>query len=98
MSIPLAMLIAWNNEVVEKENIAMVKCTYKHEFPVDEWGRPGGFYSLADVPVVRHTELERDGHVVARDTRKELYEVEDPEMGRKFVVPFSKVTLLEPIN
>ena len=28
-----------------------MKCTYKKEFPVDEFGRPGALYSLADLPV-----------------------------------------------
>lgn len=27
-------------------------CTYKKVFPVDEYGRLGGLYSLADVPMI----------------------------------------------
>ena len=39
------------------------KCTYKKLFPVDEWGRPGGFYSLADVPIANEKVLVREGTV-----------------------------------
>ena len=42
------------------------QCTYKKKFPVDEFGRLGGFYSLADIPVARYEIKERRGVVVAQ--------------------------------
>ena len=54
-----------------------MKCKYKYKFPVDEFGRPGAMYSLADLPVVGYKVLERTGTLKKRDTEKELYEVEE---------------------
>ena len=72
----------------------MNEVKYTTTFPVDEWDRPGGFYSLVDVPIRRYKELTRAGVITARDLKKELYEVEDTEEGWKFVVPFDKVKVL----
>ena len=41
------------------------RCYYTKEYPVDEFGRPGGFYSLADLPVVGHDRLTRRGVIEA---------------------------------
>ena len=32
-------------------------CKYKAEWPVDEFGRIGGMYSLADLPVQGYVEI-----------------------------------------
>tara|TARA_B100000287_G_C20425690_1_gene699387 strand:+ start:668 stop:847 length:180 start_codon:yes stop_codon:yes gene_type:complete len=29
-----------------------------YTYPVDEWGRLGGFYSLADVPIVKYVDYD----------------------------------------
>ena len=71
-----------------------MKCKYKYEFPVDEFGRPGGFYSLADLPVVGYKVLERFGTLKKRDSKKELYELKDDENNWTLVVPFSDVELV----
>ena len=34
--------------------MAEYHCTYRMEFPVDEFGRLGGLYSLADLPIMEH--------------------------------------------
>ena len=73
----------------------MIPCTYTKTFPVDEWDRPGGFFSLADVPIAGHKELTREGTVLARDTSTQLYEVEDYENGWVFIVPMDDVVLNE---
>ena len=54
-----------------------MKCKYKYEFPVDEFGRPGAMYSLADLPVAGYKVLERFGTLKKRDSKKELYELKD---------------------
>ena len=71
-----------------------MKCTYKKLFPVDEFGRPGALYSLADLPVVGTKVLEREGTVIAQDSNKELYEIKDTGRdpgGFTVVVPMSDV-------
>ena len=71
-----------------------MKCKYKYKFPVDEFGRPGAMYSLADLPVVGHKILERFGTLKKRDTKQELYELKDDENNWTLVVPFSDVELV----
>tara|TARA_B100001250_G_scaffold165511_1_gene142473 strand:- start:4032 stop:4262 length:231 start_codon:yes stop_codon:yes gene_type:complete len=71
-----------------------MNCTYKKEFPVDEFGRPGALYSLADLPVVGTKVLEREGTVIAQDSNKGLYEIKDTGRdpgGFTVVVPMSDV-------
>ncbi len=73
----------------------MIKCKYKKKFPVDEWDRPGGFYSLADVPIVATKVLERTGFIVAQDTSTELYEIKDDDnLAMKVVVPMKDVEII----
>ena len=71
-----------------------MKCKYKYEFPVDEFGRPGGFYSLADLPVYGYKMLERTGTLLTQDSEKKLYEVKDDEDNFKVVVSWSDVELV----
>ena len=70
-----------------------MNCKYKHVFPIDEFGRIGGMYSLADIPVSGTKEFTRVGILTARDPSRELYEVEDDEWGWSFVVPYDKIEL-----
>ena len=55
------------------------ECKYKHKFPVDEFDRPGGMFSMADLPINGHKVLEREGIVTAQDSKQKLYQVEDKE-------------------
>ena len=71
-----------------------MKCRYKYKFPVDEFGRPGAMYSLADLPVAGYKVLERIGTLQKRDTEKELYELKDNEKNWKLVVPFADVEII----
>jgi hypothetical protein len=69
-----------------------MKCTYKKEFPVDEFGRPGALYSLADLPVVGSKVLEREGTLISQDSKKKLYQIKD-DKGFTVVVPMSDVEI-----
>ena len=69
-----------------------MKCTYKKEFPIDEFGRPGALYSLADLPVVGTKVLEREGTLISQDSKKKLYQVKD-DKGFTVVVPMSDVEI-----
>ena len=71
-----------------------MKCKYKYKFPVDEFGRPGAMYSLADLPVVGYKVLERTGTLKKRDSKKELYELKDDEKNWTLVVPFADVEVV----
>tara|TARA_B100000927_G_C16377889_1_gene434217 strand:- start:399 stop:638 length:240 start_codon:yes stop_codon:yes gene_type:complete len=71
-----------------------MKCRYKFKFPVDEFGRPGGMYSLADLPVVGYKILERVGTLKKRDSAKKLYELQDIEKNWTLVVPFEDVEII----
>lgn len=70
-------------------------CTFRYNFPVDRFDRPGGFYSLADLPIAGRKVLERQGKVTALDSKQELYEVVDDLGGWTLVVPMSDVELEE---
>ena len=71
-----------------------MKCRYKYKFPVDEFGRPGAMYSLADLPVVGYKVLERIGTLKKRDSAKKLYELQDMEKNWTLVVPFEDVEII----
>ncbi len=77
-----------------------MNCTYKKEFPVDEFGRPGGMYSLADLPIVSMKVLEREGTLISQDSKKRLYEIKDTGKdpgGFTVVVPMSDVEVANGI-
>ena len=56
------------------------RCYYEAEWPVDEYDRPGGLYSLADLPVVQHKKLVRRGLVIGRNKQDTRYQVKDMDL------------------
>jgi len=72
--------------------------TYKYKFPVDSFGRPGGMYSMADLPIAGFKVLERKCEVLTQDSKQELYEVRDIEKNWTIVVPFQDVGDIEEVN
>ncbi len=76
------------------ENIEIGKsydCEFTVNIPLDEWGRPGGMHSLADVPVVRVGDYSGTGLLLARDPASKLVEVRDYKSNAKFVVEFKDI-------
>jgi hypothetical protein len=74
-------------------------CKYKADWPVDEYGRLGGMYSMADLPVQGFVELERTGTLLSQDSKRKMYEVQDSEkVFVKRVVPFDKVSNIEEVD
>ena len=74
-------------------------CKYKAEWPVDQYGRLGGMYSLANLPVQGYVEMEREGKLLAKDSKRQVYEVQDSEKQFvKRVVSFDKVTNIEEVE
>lgn len=56
--------------------------------PMDEDGRLGGPYSLADLPVVKTGTYEGLGILIQRDSEKKLVKLQDEKSGKEFIVPF----------
>ena len=56
--------------------------------PMDEYGRVGGPYSLADLPVVKTGTYEGLGILIQRDSEKKLVKLQDEKSGKEFIVPF----------
>ena len=71
------------------------ECTFKvKNIPLDEFGRPGGMMSLADIPIEKIGDYTSTGTIVARDLNKKLLEVEDRKtnsLPKTYVVKFSDV-------
>ena len=42
-------------------------CEYRKAFPIDEFGRLGGMYSLADLPISGEKVMQRLGVVFAKN-------------------------------
>ena len=70
-------------------------CTFTlKDIPMDEFGRPGGMMSLADLPIEKYGDYTSTGTIVARDLNKKLLEVEDRKtnsLPKTYVVKFENV-------
>ena len=75
--------------------MAEYHCTYTKEFPVDEFGRLGGFYSLADLPIVQHKEMTRTGIIEAQDKKQQSFKIRDSEKNFIEWVPMTDVTIVQ---
>jgi len=88
--------------MISPKNIVAGKsytCTFTVPcIPLDEFGRPGGMLSMADLPIARVDDYTSTRYIVARDLDKELFEVMDERSNRKFVVEFSNTTDIEDMN
>ena len=71
------------------------ECTFTvKNIPLDTFGRPGGMYSLADIPVEKIGDYTSTGAIVARDLNTKLMEVEDFKVDGKpktYVVKFENI-------
>ena len=66
---------------------------------MDEFGRPGGFYSLADLPVVGHDRLTRRGVIEAKNSDDGLkYKIRDVDDNRVEWIPENDVEIGEIHN
>ena len=70
-------------------------CTYKKVFPIDEFGRLGGLYSLADLPIMEHKEMSRSGVIVEKNEEEQFYKVRDMEKNFEEWVPMMDVTVVQ---
>ena len=73
-------------------------CTYTDEFPVDEYGRLGGMYSLADLPIVQHKRMTRDGILEAKNDEAQKYKVRDVEKNSIHWVPMDDVIIGDRVD
>ena len=70
-------------------------CTYKMTFPIDEFGRLGGLYSLADLPIMEHKEMSRNGVIVATNEERQYYKIRDIEKNFESWVPMCDVAVVQ---
>ena len=70
-------------------------CTYRKVFPVDEYGRLGGLYSLADLPIMEHKEMSRSGVIVSKNEEEQFYKVKDTEKNFEECVHMMDVTVVQ---
>ena len=70
-------------------------CTYKMTFPLDEFGRLGGLYSLADLPIMEHKEMTRIGIIVAQNDERQYFKIRDTEKNFESWVPMMDVTVVQ---
>ena len=75
--------------------MAEYHCTYKMEFPIDEFGRLGGLYSLADLPIMEHKQLSRNGIIIATNEERQYFKVRDIEKNFESWVPMMDVTVVQ---
>ena len=59
--------------------------------PLDEFGRPGGMLSTADLPINRYGDYEGFGFLKQRDVDSELVVVVDESTNREFVCGFDDI-------
>ena len=70
---------------------------YKYEFPVDEWDRPSGFYTLADVPIVAMKVLERTGELIGKNIENKMLKIrDDDKLAMSVWVKADDVEILNP--
>ena len=73
---------------------AHYKCYYTREWPLDEYGRIGGLYSLVDIPIATHDKVSRPGIVEAKNEEHQMYKVRDAkERHLDFWVPMADVKI-----
>jgi len=69
-------------------------CEYRKAFPIDEFGRLGGMYSLADLPISGEKVMQRLGVVFAKNEEERMYHVRDKEHPSwSFWVPYGDVDI-----
>ena len=66
--------------------------------PMDEYGRLGGPYSLADLPVVKTGTYEGLGILIQRDSEKKLVKLQDEKSGKEFIVPFEDLCDVDEVE
>ncbi len=75
--------------------MAEYHCTYRMTFPIDEFGRLGGLYSLADLPIMEHKEMTRNGVIIATNDERQYFKVRDVEKNFESWVPQCDVTVVQ---
>ena len=73
-------------------------CTYTYDFPVDEFGRLGGLYSLADLPIATHERMVRVGILEGKNEESQMYKVRDKEKNFVRWIPMIDVEIGEEVD
>ena len=73
-------------------------CIYSYDFRVDEFGRVGGLYSLADLPIAKHERMVRVGILESKNEEHQMYKVRDKEKNFIKWVPMADVEIGEVVD
>lgn len=73
-------------------------CMFRVTTALDEFGRPGGLNSLADLPVHKIGVYEGFGILQARDLENRMVELVDEKSRTKFAVPFDDIWDVDDIE
>ena len=68
------------------------------DIPLDEFGRPGGMMSLADLPIAKTGTYEGFGLLLQRDLDQRLVRVGDVDLKTDFVVSFDDIWDLDDVE
>jgi hypothetical protein len=71
----------------------IIECTYSKQFPIDKYDRPGGLYSLSDLPISNYVKLSREGIVKTIDHKNNTCLVKDKEKDWEFTIPLEDVVM-----
>tara|TARA_Y100001949_G_C15728010_1_gene218092 strand:- start:246 stop:500 length:255 start_codon:yes stop_codon:yes gene_type:complete len=74
------------------------RCYYTKEWPLDEYGRIGGLYSLVDIPIATVDRISRPGIVEAKNEENQMYKVRDVDLNKEFWVPMADVEVGEYVE
>ena len=68
------------------------------DVPLDEYGRLGGEYSLADLPIARRGEYTGLGILMQRDLDNQLVRLKDQDSNHEFVCGFDDIWDIDTIE
>lgn len=68
------------------------------DIPLDEFGRPGGMMSLADLPISKIGTYEGFGLLLQRDLEQRLVRVGDVDLKKDFIVSFDDIWDLDDVE
>jgi hypothetical protein len=74
-------------------------CKFRaRNIPLDEFGRPGGLLSMADLPINKFDDYEGFGFLKQRDVEQRLVVVVDETSNQEFVCSFDDIWDIDTVE
>ena len=74
-------------------------CKFRaRNIPLDEFGRPGGLLSMADLPIKQYNDYEGFGFLKQRDVEQRLVVVVDETSNQEFVCSFDDIWDIDTVE